>query len=537
MTTVVQQAPPVETDLHHTPTSLRLPIAGVLLVSALLSVISIGAGSFSLDESVSVTLARASWHSFTHTILRREANMSFYYLLLRFWTALGHSEAVVRSFSVVASLAAVAVIMVVARQLFDRRTAVICGVLLAVDPLIVVFAQDARGYALSLLLVTASSSLFVRAVTGPDPLAAAVGRTSTGARWAGGRWAGTGWGVWIAYAVVSALAAYTNFWCALVLVGHAASVAFLPPRSAPWRRLIPTGIGFGLLLVPLALLIHTAYSGGVSWASGSSAGKLFTKVRAEVPHPVIDIAIVAVVVAIIAAASVVRRHPKTTFVVEQWPVMFALCWLVVPIAIVLFLSVAYEPVLVLRYLGICFPPFVMLVAYGLSRVRRVPLARAALAGLVVLSGLGLWAWFDRGAPEDFRGAVASLAQQARPGDGLVIFAPYNRVPVEWYMHDHPAAEARLRPLFPAGSWTTDALDYDTTITTTAAAIQKAVAGAHRVWLVLSAQTLYPDQYRALQTGLRSAGLVRVESRTFPGVQVVEYVGSRVSATFLRHSPA
>jgi mannosyltransferase len=495
MTTVVQPAPDMEASAQDENTSLKLPVGVVVLTSAVLSLVSIGRDSFSLDESVSVTLARASWHSFGHTIVRREANMSFYYLLLRFWTELGHSEAVVRSFSVVASLGALATIMVVARQLFDRRTAVIAGILLAVDPLIVFFAQDARGYALSILLATASSALFARAVT-------------TDSRW----------GPWVAYVVVSVLATYTNFWVALMLVGHAASLAFLPRRTARWRRLIPTGVVLGVLLVPLALLIRTAYEGGVNWAAGSSAGKIFTKVRADVPHPVIDVLVLLVVAAVIAVVAVVRRHPKTTVVTDNWPVMFALCWLVVPVAIVVLLSLAYEPV------------FVLLVAYGLSRVNyttrftRVPLGRVAVLVLVLISGVGLGAWYSRGAPEDFRGAVGALAAQARPGDGLVIFAPYNRVPVEWYMHDHPVAESRLQPLFPAGPWNTDALRYDASINTTEPIIEKAVDGYHRVWLVLSAQQLYPDQNRALLAGLRSAGLLPVETRTFAGVQIVQYRG-------------
>jgi mannosyltransferase len=507
MTTVVQPAPDVEASAQDENTSLKLPVGVVVLTSAILSMVSIGRGSFSLDESVSVTLARASWHSFGHTIVRREANMSFYYLLLRFWTVLGHSETVVRAFSVVASVGALATIMVVARQLFDRRTAIIAGILLAVDPLIVFFAQDARGYALSILLATASSALFARAVT-----------------------TDTRWRPWVAYVVVSVLATYTNFWVALMLVGHAASLAFLPPRTAPWRRLVPTGVVLGILLVPLALLIRTAYEGGVNWAAGSSAGKLFTKVRADVPHLVIDVVVLLVVAAVIAIVAVVRRHPKTTVVIDNWPVMFALCWLVVPVAIVVALSLAYEPVLVLRYLGICFPPFILLVAYGLSRVTyvtrftRVPLRRVAVVVLVLVSGVGLGAWYSRGAPEDFRGAVDTLAQQVRPGDGLVIFAPYNRVPVEWYMHDHPVAESRLQPLFPAGPWNTDALRYDASINTTEPIIEKAVDGYHRVWLVLSAQQLYPNQDKELLAGLRSAGLVAVETRTFAGVQLIQYGG-------------
>jgi mannosyltransferase len=510
MTTVAHPAPDVETGAviadgsasRRSPSSAswRLPAAAVLVLSAVVSFVSVGRASFSLDESLSTTLAESSWHGFTQSVLHREANMSLYYLLLRLWMHLGHSEAVVRSLSVVASVGALAVIMVVTRRLFDRRTALICGLLLAADPLVVMFAQDARGYALSLLLVCASSALFVRGLQAPS-----------------------GWSVWFAYAVVSALAAYANFWAALVPLAHGASLAFLPPGSAPWRRLIPTGIGLGILLVPLAALIHATDSSGVNWAAGSSAGRVFTTVRSDIPHPVIDLAAVLVVVIVVALVAVVRRHPKTQSVLRHWPVAFAVCWLVVPVAAVVLLSLVYKPLLVVRYLVICLPPFVMLVSYGLARLRG-RLSLTAVAALVVVSGVGLGALFAHGSSQNWRGAVGSVARRAQPGDGVVVFAPYTRIPFQWYIRQHPAAEADLHPVYPAGAWATDGLRYDASIGLSRSSIETTVAGYRRIWLVLSQQQLYPSQDQALLAGLRSAGLAPVNTRTFAGVQVIEYAG-------------
>ena len=137
---------------------------------------------------------------------------------------------------------------------------------------------------------------------------------------------------------------------------------------------MPTALGLGVLLVPLALLIHATDSSGVNWAAGSSAGKLISKVRADVPHPVLDLVVVVVVALVVVAVAVGRRHPRTRPLADgltaHWPVVFALCWLTVPVAAVVLLSLVYKPLLVVRYLVICLPPLVMLVAYGLSRLRR-----------------------------------------------------------------------------------------------------------------------------------------------------------------------
>ncbi|HXQ44756.1 MAG TPA: glycosyltransferase family 39 protein [Acidimicrobiales bacterium] len=501
MTMVGHRAADVGAGADH-PTSWRGPVAAVAVVGAAVCSLPVGGTSFSLDESVSTTLAVSSWHSFTQTVIHREANMSLYFVLLRAWIHLGHSEIVVRALSVLAAVAALVVVMVVARRLFDRRTALICGVLLAVDPLLVMFGQEARGYALSLLLVSTSSALFVRGIQAP-----------------------AGRGTWAAYALVSALAAYANFWAALVPLAHAVSLAALPRGRVPWRRLVPTFVGLGVLLVPLALLIRSTDNSGVNWAAGSSAGRLISKVRADVPHPVIDIAVVLVVVVTAAVAVALRRHPRTRGLVDHWPVAFALSWLVVPVAAVVLLSLAYKPLLVVRYLVVCLPPLLILVSWGLARLR----GRGAVvvaAGLVVASGAGLGVLASRGSPQQWSDAVAAVAARARPGDGVVIFAPYNRIPFEWYLHDHGAAASLLHPLFPAGSWDEDALRYDTSIAVRASAIGADVTGYHRVWVVLSAQQLYPAQDRALLAGLRSAGLAPGPSWSFHGVEVVRYVDRR-----------
>jgi mannosyltransferase len=487
-------------DGFATARSWPLLVAVVVVLGAAVSVLSLGTASFSLDESVSTTLAESPWHVFSQSLLHREANMSLYYLVLRLWMHLGHSEEVVRTLSVLASVAALAVLMVLARRLFGRRTAVIGGVLLAVDPLVVMFAQNARGYALSLLLVSASSALFVAALRTPSRR-----------------------GLWVAYALLSALAAYANFWAALVPLAHGVSLAFLPRRTAPWRRLVPTAVGLGVLLVPLALLIHATDSSGVNWAAGSSAGKVFSKVRADVPHPVIDLAVLAAVAVVVAVVAVVRRHPKTAFVARHWPLVFLLCWLVVPVATVILLSLAYKPLLVVRYLVVCLPPFVLLVAYGVTRLKGT-VAAAGLAVVLVASAAGLGAFISHGSSQDWRAAAAAVADRARPGDGVVVFAPYTRIPFQWYLRQHPAAAALLDPAFPPGPWNGDGMRYDASFAVTTPRVARAVDRDQRVWLVLSQQQLYPADDRALLAGLRTAGFAAGPTLTFAGVQVVEYRG-------------
>jgi mannosyltransferase len=504
MTTVLHRAPVTDARVQRRERPFPVPAAAVVVVvGAAACFATIGRASFDLDESVSASLARAPWHVFTHTVTTREANMALYYLLLRVWGVFGHSEAAVRSLSALAGVGALAVLLVLTRRLFDRRTALVCGVLFALDPVVVLFAQDARGYALSLLLVTGSSALFVRGV-----------RDRSGS---------DAW-VWPAYVLLSALAAYANFWAALVPLGHAVSLAFLPRRSVPWRRLVPSATGLLVLLVPLGLLIHSTDNSGVNWAAGSSAGRVFSDVRSHLPHALIDVAVVALVAAVAALVAYARRHPFFTRA-ENWPTAFVVCWLVVPVAAVILLSLVYKPLLVVRYLVVVLPPLFVLVALALSRLRAVRVVAAGVAALVVVSVGGLVALDAHGSSQDWRGAAAALSARARPGDGVVVFAPYTRTPFEWYLRDHPAAEARLHPLFPSGAWGGNLLGYDTSIPVTESAIARVTTGYRRVWLVQSQQGLYPSEESALLAGLRAAGLSSRATLSFHGVEVDEYTPS------------
>lgn len=500
MTAVLDEDQAPRTHTHAAESRWwRLSAPAAVALGALTGLLLLGRPSFFLDETVSTTMAVAPWHRFTAVVVHREANMVLYTLVLRAWIALGHGEATIRSLSVLASLGTIALVMALARSLFDRRVALVSGVLLALDPLFVQFAQDARGYALSLLLTGASSLLIVRAVRG------------------GGRWT---WAAWVACAV---LAAYANFWAALVPLAQVLSLALLPPGTVPWRRVAPAA-GAGLCaLVPLGLLVRSTDASGTNWAAGTAAGQLFSRVRSVFPHALIDVGAVVVVAGLVWLAAFWRRRSTPEQLERQWPLSYLLCLAVVPVLAVVLVSFSYKPLLVLRYLCVCLPPVVVLAAWVVTRLRGR--SRAALLGaLLFVSCAGLADWYVQGPGENWRGVTSYLAAQGDQGDGVLLFAPYTRVAFEWYFDRDTAAEARLHPVYPSLGWGVDPLRFDTQYTPIRqSAIASAARGYRQIWLVLCQAALYPGQEQALLRGLRDAGLEREASRAFAGIQVVRYV--------------
>ena len=141
----------------------------VLLIaaSAAIRFLFLARKPFWFDECFSVEVARLDWANFLHLLWWREANMSLYYLLLRIWLRFGHTEFFIRSLSVLIAATTLPAIYWLAWLLYDRRVALTAAALFTFNAYSVRYAQEARSYALLVLLATLSSGFLVAYVREP----------------------------------------------------------------------------------------------------------------------------------------------------------------------------------------------------------------------------------------------------------------------------------------------------------------------------------------------------------------------------------
>ncbi len=164
---------------------------------------------FWFDESFSVEVARIDWRNFLHLMWWREANMSLYYVLLKVWLYFGQSPFFIRSLSAVVSAATLPAIYWVAKQLYDRRVALIATALLAFNAYSVRYAQEARSYALFMLLATLSSGFLIAWVRELSPDLRSQSATSNSQT------------LWMrGYVVTSVFAVYAHLYAILLLAAH-----------------------------------------------------------------------------------------------------------------------------------------------------------------------------------------------------------------------------------------------------------------------------------------------------------------------------
>ena len=307
-------------------------------VATVAGLISLGGKGFTSDEAVSVTLARLPWSHFGNLIVHRETNGSLYFTLLHVFTNGDGGEWGARALSVVAFVLATSIFVLLVQRLFATRTAVIAGVLFALSPLHVEYAQTAREYLLALLLVVASTYLFVRGIQEPSVV------------------------VWAAYAVISAAAAYAFLLAATVPFANLLSLAALAPGRVPWRSLLWAMIGFILLLLPLAFFL-TRRRHPAAWPGppGTCRGDC----------RLISRSLFAGLARRAARRSDSRPRGRGWRLAARfpWPATLMVAWLVVPAYLVTVAGLVWQPLFIVRYFMIFAPPLLVAIAVGLSRLR------------------------------------------------------------------------------------------------------------------------------------------------------------------------
>jgi 4-amino-4-deoxy-L-arabinose transferase-like glycosyltransferase len=157
-----------------------------------------------------------------------------YYVLMRGWTRLaGESDLALRFPSLLAGVLAVALAAYMGTRLVNRDTGLLLALIVAVNPFLVYYGQEARMYALLMALALACMAALLRARerAGERPEERATDRDTERA----GTGAGAGW--WVVLGVLVAATLYTHYYGVLIVVGLAGWAFFdLLAREGKWIR-------------------------------------------------------------------------------------------------------------------------------------------------------------------------------------------------------------------------------------------------------------------------------------------------------------
>jgi mannosyltransferase len=344
-------------------------VAGLTAVAAALRFATLGVQAYHHDEVV--TASRVLRDGFGHAMEAvgfSESAPPLYYVLTWLWTqVVGTGEVGLRSVSALAGVATVPVAYLLGLELRGRRAGIVAAALVAVNPMLLWYSQEARGYALLVLFTALAALYFVRALE------------------RGRRADLVGWGI------AAALALATHYFAIFPIAFEAVWL---------WRRRgrgVLTGLWIpvltGLALLPLMLhqlslghaewigdhsLGHRLWDAGVTFAVGET-GEIISRPETGLP------ALLPVLAALTALALLAARGDRAERRAGSRMLALAAATVLAPLALALF--VPGKDYVIARNLLPALVPLLVAVAAGVTlRAARRP--GAALAAVLVAYSLG-----------------------------------------------------------------------------------------------------------------------------------------------------
>jgi len=386
------------------------------------------------DEAASRWAASLSLAQLAHLLRYVDAVHGLYYLLLHGWMAAGTSPAVLRVPSVIAMVAAAALMVILARRLTGPGRAgqlagLFAGLIVALSPVVSYYAQTARSYALVYACVLGQCLALLSALQAEH----------AGTEQAGTEQAGTGRariaGRWLCYGALVTVGAYLNEMTLLVLAAHAVTVGLARYGRAAVRHWAVTSAVSVALVSPLLWFSATQQS-AVSWIPRPGAHDVWI-----LYHDYFGATLAgAVLVTACAAAGVVPRHkaPRHHPGGVSVPSM-AVPLLFVPAGLLLLESRTGLPLYQDRYVLYGQAGAALLAGAGAARAGQWLAAAARRPELIVLPGAALClcalllqfpaqehARLPASREFNFGGPSFYLAAHSRPGDAVLFMNSFYR---------------------------------------------------------------------------------------------------------------
>lgn len=473
-----------------------------------------------LDEVATVVEAGRSWPELLLALFDPRQGYPLYILGMRLWIAVwGTGEAALRWPSALAGTLSVPLLYLLGRRLLGRRVGLLAAALLAVSPLAVWYSQEAKAYALFMLLTLSSWLLLWEAVE---------------------RRAGR---LWWALAGVSILALLLHRLAVLSVIGQLVYVLYIARQGGFTRR-------HRLLLMALLVVVLLLTLAGLWFALGQEgAGRQFGSARDPLVllHTFSQFSLRTAATSPEPALGPDRRHWLLPFALagllglamlgrelaargrRRRSAVFLLCFLFVPLG-AFFLLYLLRPFYYERYLLGTLPAYMLLLAVGLVGLGRwagrllAPSRRGATGfafgtsvrkgsggresgpgpgsiragGRVLLAAaLGLvavatavfilaaswrqvqdWTLARRPSKEQFREATRYLQQHLHPGDLVIVHPGYIRPAVDYYQQGLARVPVETQALPDLGGGAYGFREFE-------AAIEALARGHRRAWLYLA----------------------------------------------------
>jgi 4-amino-4-deoxy-L-arabinose transferase-like glycosyltransferase len=378
-------------------------IVAVVVAGAGVRLATLDVQSMWLDEAVTHSLVTRSFGGMLSAIPHSESTPPFFYVLEWVWARVfGFGAVGLRSLSALFGSATIIVVAAIAGRLGGRRAALAAAALAAANPLLIWYSQEARAYALLVLLCAVTVLCLVR-------------------------------GDWRGWALAAALALATHYFAVFIVIPQALWLLWRHGRSSRRAALSLAAVAIvGAALLPLAVVQASGNRARFISATGLrsrvvAVPKQFL-IGYATPHATV-LTVLAALAALGLAVSLRRR--------DLHLLALAAIAVVLPIA----LAVAGADYVITRNLIMAMVPLVVLAGLAAARTRAGP----ALAGLLCVVGVVAFVGVELTPADqrnDWRGVVTAIGPPS-VGPRAVVISPSDGVPaIDLYL---AAPTSRLAP--------------------------------------------------------------------------------------------
>jgi len=403
----------------------------IILLGVVLRIYDLSGESIWLDEAVTSQVSELSIRELIQwMIAKNDNNPPLYYMLMHFWVSLfGHSEFSLRLPSVIVGTGSIILIYAVGKLIFNRTTALIASLILAVSVFHIEYSQEARVYSLLAFLTLCSFYLFLKTLSGSKTLYI------------------------IGYVITSVLLMYSHFYGVFILIVQNifCFTRYFVNRdvfSLSLSKWIVLQLITGLLFIPGILIWYkntVAMQGGF-WLSDPT---------------VVDIAryfyhfsgrdyILFFLFLILAAFSFISfqniAHSKNikdiidikddpshkSFLSNVNGMYLLLLWLFVPILIPFVISHISTPILHTRYIIGSSLALYLLAGKGIWNLHNKRLTVLIPAVILLLSIWPLSMYYIEAHKYQWREAVSYLESNAEDNDSVFVYPAFDAMTPEYY---------------------------------------------------------------------------------------------------------
>ncbi len=464
---------------YFRPLLTRLPrvynlfwLAPILALALGLRLYRIGANSLWFDEAFSwLVIQHSPWSILTQ---RLEPFLPpLYHVLLYFWSYLGDSEVVLRSFSAVCGVMTVPVMYILGRELFTPAAGLAAAFLAAVLPFHIYFAQEARPYALIILLSALVLWGFVRA------------------------WKSTSHGLWASLGLLAGVSLYAHYFLIFQLAVFHGFVLLVQPREKyRWRGLLLSDFIITLIFIPrLSLAWAQTYRVTTDfWVSIPSPLQpiktlVFLLFSHTTPLWLVPAALfLTLSIFILVIWAIVRARGQ----VSPWPILLV-ALMVVPMLLALLISWTISPIYLDRSFSLITPAYVLLLGWGLTHPPRNSPLPLLFGGLLIVVAVSLSTYYIKPDPAKppFREVSGVLRNDWREKDVLLNLHDSSYMPLRYYVPELDSHVFNNDPdsWIPVYTWEW--------VAGRVVGLDEVVAGKSRLWLLVMPRRLNDKQTELL----------------------------------------